>query len=226
MENTYRDVNIALANSFAHMAEEEIFDIDINDVIDLANMHPRVNVHRPGSGVGGHCIPVDPWFLIESYGKAAGLLKNARLINDNQPLHLLKRAEAAGLKAGSKVAILGAAYRADIDDARDTPTHTLLHGLAQNGYSWHTHDPYVTNLHMHGTENVDPHLTQDLEHALKGVDAIFIMTGHTAYKAQLKDLNELTSDDTLLVDGVSLYAPTELELWSGPVITVGRSESH
>ncbi|MEP1231393.1 MAG: nucleotide sugar dehydrogenase [Litorimonas sp.] len=223
MENTYRDVNIALANSFAHMAESESFDIDINDVIDLANMHPRVNVHRPGAGVGGHCIPVDPWFLIETYGEKASLLQSARLINDHQPLQLLNQAKRAGLKSGSKVAILGAAYRADIDDARDSPTETLINKLAQDGYSWRTHDPHVTQFHLHGPNTVDPNLTQDLNLTLKDVDAVFIMTGHKAYKTRLKDMDTLTRKGAILVDGVSLFSPSDLTLWSGPSITVGRS---
>jgi len=225
MENTYRDVNIALANSFAHMAESENFALDVNDVIDLANMHPRVNVHRPGAGVGGHCIPVDPWFLIDSYGETADFLKRARHINDGQPLHLLDRAEAAGLKRGSKVAILGAAYRADIDDARDTPTEILIRALSQRGYHWETHDPYVEKFYIYGASDIELQITQSLERTLHQADAVFVMTAHTPFKAQLANIITLTHQDTMMIDGVSIFSNHELMSWKGPTITVGRSST-
>jgi len=126
MENTYRDVNIALANVFGHIAEDA--GIDVHDVIALANRHPRVNVHSPGPGVGGHCIPVDPWFLIDGFPDQTELLLKSRLINDGQARHLWARVKAAA-GAVKKVAILGAAYRGDLDDARDTPTEHLIHAL-------------------------------------------------------------------------------------------------
>lgn len=178
MENTYRDVNIALANSFAHIAERA--GIDVSKVIEVANRHPRVNVHTPGPGVGGHCIPVDPWFLVESYPEETALIHKARLINDGQPERLLEAARAAGLGPGEKVAILGAAYRGNIDDARDTPTEKLIDALAEAGFTWSTHDPHVTNMHVHSGR--EPHLTADIVTALRGAAAAFIMTDHDDYK--------------------------------------------
>jgi UDP-N-acetyl-D-mannosaminuronic acid dehydrogenase len=178
MENTYRDVNIALANSFAHVAEAA--GVDIARVIEVANRHPRVNVHTPGPGVGGHCIPVDPWFVIEGFPSQTQLLHQARLINDGQPAKLLDRAEEWGLDRGSKVAILGAAYRGNIDDARDTPTELLLELLSARGYSWSLHDPFVKRMHTHS--GVAPNLTDDLHVAARGAAALFIMTDHDAYK--------------------------------------------
>lgn len=184
MENTYRDVNIALANAFARIAENT--DVDVKNVIALANMHPRVNVHTPGPGVGGHCIPVDPKFLIEAFPEDTQLLAQSREINDTQALRLIDRAEAAGLEAGSKVAILGAAYRGDIDDARDTPTEILIGELSKRGYTWVTHDPHVTLFKLHN--GCEPHLTSNLPGALGGAKAAFIMTAHSDY-------NTLTSAD-------------------------------
>lgn len=178
MENTYRDVNIALANAFAHVAEEA--GVDVARVIAVANRHPRVHVHAPGPGVGGHCIPVDPWFLIEGFPGQTQLLHAARLINDGQPAKLLDRAEHLGLQRGSKVAVLGAAYRGDIDDARDTPTELLLELLAARGYRWRVHDPFVRHMHMHSA--IDPRLTDDLPSAVEGAAALFVMTDHSAYR--------------------------------------------
>ncbi len=178
MENTYRDVNIALANSFAHIAERS--GIDVAKVIEVANRHPRVNVHTPGPGVGGHCIPVDPWFLVESYPDETQLVHQARTINDGQPERLLASACAAGLEPGEKVAILGAAYRGNIDDARDTPTEKLIDALADAGFTWSTHDPHVTQMHIHSQR--DPNLTNDLGTAVRGAAAVFVMTDHDAYK--------------------------------------------
>jgi UDP-N-acetyl-D-mannosaminuronic acid dehydrogenase len=178
MENTYRDVNIALANSFAHIAERA--GIDVSKVIEVANRHPRVNVHLPGPGVGGHCIPVDPWFLVESYPEETALIHKARLINDGQPDRLLEAARHAGLQPGEKVAILGAAYRGNIDDARDTPTEKLIDALAEAGFTWSTHDPHVQKMHMHSKR--EPHLTSDIAVALRGAAAVFLMTDHDAYR--------------------------------------------
>lgn len=200
MENTYRDVNIALANAFARVAEET--DVDVRDVIHLANMHPRVNVHTPGAGVGGHCIPVDPKFLIEAFPEATQLLAIARDINDTQAVRMVDRAEAAGLKPGSTVAILGAAYRGDIDDARDTPTEILIKTLGDRGYRWRTHDPHVQVFKMHN--EYAPNLTDDLDVALQDADAAFLMTAHSDYNAlTAKDFESLAKGG-IVFDGPSV----------------------
>ena len=177
MENTFRDVNIALANVFAHIAEEA--GVEVSSVIEMANRHPRVNVHKPGPGVGGHCIPVDPWFLIDAFPETAGLLKQARLINDGQARYILDRLKAEGLKPGEKVAILGAAYRGNIDDARDTPTDLLIDALNADGFRWQTHDPHVRGAISHFGH--DFHLTDRLEEAVSGASAVVIMTDHADY---------------------------------------------
>jgi UDP-N-acetyl-D-mannosaminuronic acid dehydrogenase len=216
MENTYRDVNIALANTFAHIAESA--GIDVAKVIEVANRHPRVNVHTPGPGVGGHCIPVDPWFLVESYPEETGLLHQARLINDGQPERLLAAARETGLAAGEKVAILGAAYRGNIDDARDTPTEKLIDALAEAGLQWATHDPHVTHMHMHSKR--DPNLTDDLAAAVRGASAVFVMTDHDAYKG-LKPLSFGGPLPRLVVDGRRLVDADAFLAAGVSVIRVG-----
>lgn len=178
MENTFRDVNIALANVFADIAETA--GVDVNEVIAMANRHPRVNVHTPGPGVGGHCIPVDPWFLISRFPEHAAFLKMARDINDGRAQQLVDRAATAGLGKGSKIALLGAAYRGDIDDARDTPTDLMLKVLSDRGDSWMVHDPHVERFKSHF--GLDANLTADLAAATADADAVFIMTDHSDYR--------------------------------------------
>jgi UDP-N-acetyl-D-mannosaminuronic acid dehydrogenase len=203
-ENTFRDVNIALANSFARIAEAA--GIDIGDVIGIANQHPRVNIHQPGAGVGGHCIPVDPWFLIEAYPEVSGLLHQARQINDGQPAWLLDRAEQAGLSPGARIAIMGLAYRGDIDDPRESPAELLIEEALKRGYSLNVHDPLVDERHLH----LDKYqFARRVGEAVRGVEAVFLMTDHAAYKTM--DAAELIAGGaSIVVDGRRLLSPDAL----------------
>src|SRR5437879_6892129 len=120
MENTYRDVNIALANEFAMVAET--LGVDATSVIEIANAHPRVDILRPGIGVGGHCIPVDPWFLTEVDPAHTELIGTARRINDSMPQNTaakLRRLVADLLDP--EIIVIGMAYKADTDDLRESP---------------------------------------------------------------------------------------------------------
>lgn len=124
MENTYRDVNIALANEFALIGEE--LGIDITKVIELANYHPRVDILRPGIGVGGHCLPIDPWFLEEVDPEHTNLITSARRINDMMPQKTARSIRHALQDAGdSKLLVLGAAYKPDTHDPRESPEAVL-----------------------------------------------------------------------------------------------------
>src|SRR5205809_3040858 len=118
MENTFRDVNVALANEFALIAER--IGVDVWDAIRLANHHPRVNVLRPGPGVGGHCIAVDPWFLVGSAPEATRLIQAAREVNDAMPEHVVERL-ATLVAPPAPVALLGVTYKAEVDDIRESP---------------------------------------------------------------------------------------------------------
>src|SRR5438445_2556909 len=117
MENTYRDVNVALANEFALIAER--IGVDVWDAIRLANHHPRVNVLRPGPGVGGHCIAVDPWFLVGSAPEATRLIQAAREVNDAMPEHVVARL-ATLVAPPAAVALLGVTCNAEVDDIRES----------------------------------------------------------------------------------------------------------
>ncbi len=127
VENASRDVGIAFANEVARVAH--FFGADGLEVIELANRHPRVNILRPGPGVGGHCIPVDPWFLVEACPEAR-LIQAARTVNDAQPEWIAERVfkELEGVEK-PKVAVWGVAYKADVDDARETPARQVIEAL-------------------------------------------------------------------------------------------------
>lgn len=176
MENTYRDVNIAVANSFARIAEDA--GIDVWRAIEYANLHPRVNILKPGPGVGGHCLPVDPWFLIEAYPDNTGLLTVARMVNDTQAARLLDRMTATGLlEDGQKLAVLGAAYKAGVDDPRESPSMTLACEARSRGISVSVHDPLVRPGEYRGIA-----VGNDFSRCIEGAAAAVVMTDHESYR--------------------------------------------
>jgi len=172
MENTFRDVNIALANEFAKISEE--VGINIWETIDLANKHPRVNILKPGPGVGGHCIAIDPWFLTEASNQAT-LIKTARQINDKMPKHVVELIkEMVGDKQNPKVTILGVAYKANVDDARETPSKEIICEAENLGFEVIAVDPLVKIGEF-------PDL-QPLEEAVKNSDCLVLVTNHDDFK--------------------------------------------
>lgn len=129
-ENAFRDVNIAFANELSAICDR--LQIDVWELIDLANRHPRVNILRPGPGVGGHCIAVDPWFIVESAPEDAQLIRTAREVNDAKPGRVVELVSAAACaKEGALIACLGLAYKPDIDDFRESPAVEVVAQLAQ-----------------------------------------------------------------------------------------------
>ncbi len=157
MENTYRDVNIALANEFARLAER--FGIDVWETIPIANRHPRVRILSPGPGVGGHCISVDPWFLVESAPDLATLIRTARQVNDTQPQHVVDLVRRAANDLGTTqgdplverpVSVLGLAYKADVDDLRESPAIEVTRLLAEAGARVTAFEPNRPDAHLPG----------------------------------------------------------------------------
>lgn len=174
MENTYRDVNIALANEFARVADR--VGIDVQAAIALANHHPRVDILRPGPGVGGHCIAVDPWFIVDVAPDVTPLIQTARHVNDAQPAFVVGMVEAAVADiADPIVALLGLAYKADVDDLRESPALEVLRLLRDRGYRVRMHDAHAAHL-PDGTP-----LPEDLATVLEGADALVLLTDHAAY---------------------------------------------
>lgn len=172
IENTFRDVNIAFANELAAIADE--LEIDVLEAISLANRHPRVNVLTPGPGVGGHCIPIDPWFLVENTN-SGDLIRKARSVNDNRPLEIVKLVDhQTKLVAGQNIAILGVTYKPDVDDCRETPAEAILYGLKDKGYTVKYYDSHVD---FWLCEKVN-----SLEAALKWADVSIIVSNHSEFR--------------------------------------------
>lgn len=126
MENTFRDVNIALANELALLCEK--MGINAWEVIELSNKHPRVNIHQPGPGVGGHCLAVDPWFIVEKHPDLARIIRLSRVTNDSMPHHVYERSKniLSTVQGKKKVTVLGATYKPNIDDIRESPILELI----------------------------------------------------------------------------------------------------
>jgi UDP-N-acetyl-D-mannosaminuronic acid dehydrogenase len=178
MENTFRDGNIALANEFARLADR--FDVDVWQAIELANLHPRVNILRPGPGVGGHCIGVDPWFLVEAAPQSAQLIRQARQVNDAQPEFCVELVERAlGGLSDKTIAALGLTYKPEVDDLRESPAIAVAQGLAKRGARVTTFDPFVSQATAPGCT-----AAPDLQTALTGAEAIVLLVDHS----QLCDL--------------------------------------
>ncbi len=189
MENTYRDTNIALANELAIICEA--LNIDAIEAIKAANFHPRVNIHTPGPGVGGHCLSIDPYFIVEmaeKQGINARLIKTARDVNEYMPHHVALMAEDALKEIGksisnAKISLLGVAYKANVADARATPAGALINDLNSHGAEVLAHDPYV-----------DPNIIISLgakpvtlEEALN-CDCVVLITDHDIYRKITPDL--------------------------------------
>ena len=176
MENTYRDVNIAFANELAKIAET--IDVDIWEAIRFANFHPRVNIHTPGPGVGGHCIAVDPWFLVELSPDKADIIKKARLTNDGMPKFTAQKAQALleehGIQDG-KVAILGLAFKGDVDDLRESPSTEVIKELQNLNLHVMSYDPHIKEL-QHPTQ------VATLGEVVQDADLIILTTDHTEFK--------------------------------------------
>ncbi len=201
MENTYRDVNIAIANEFARLADR--FGIDAWEAIQLANLHPRVKILSPGPGVGGHCISVDPWFLVESAPDLTPLILTARKVNDSQPHFVLALVKAAlgGTIAGKKIAALGLAYKPDVDDLRESPAVEVAHLLQANGALVKCYEPFKPDAALPGLT-----LVPSLESALAEADLLLLLVNHTQFRAFTPSQLASQTPARLLVDTVHAWA--------------------
>jgi len=172
VENTSRDVGIAFANELALVCEE--LSVDVYEVIKLANRHPRVNVLSPGPGVGGHCIPIDPWFLVENT-QAGDFIRKAREINDQRPSIVAKQAAGLLSPGQNKIGILGVAYKANVDDCRETPAEPICEYFKSQGYEVQYHDPFVPAWHCPRSESVAA--------IDEWADALILVTDHECYQS-------------------------------------------
>jgi len=207
MENAYRDVNIAFSNEMARVCES--MGVDVFEIRRLMNARPDRNMHLPGAGVGGHCLPKDSWLLkfgVDTYGAfpvPMRIIALAREINDDMPRHLVELAVQALAEQGvpldkAKIAVLGVAYLEDSDDTRNTPAAVVIDVLQERCAAVVAHDPYVRELD--GYE-----LTRDLDMALQDADAALIVTRHKPYYEL--DLAHVKSQmrTPILIDGRNVF---------------------
>lgn len=192
VENSYRDINIAFANELAKICRSD--DMDVYEIIKIANMHPRVNILQPGPGVGGHCISVDPWFLVGDYPGLANIILAARKINDSMPEFVLQRAnnimKERGMDDLSRVGIYGLTYKENVDDVRESPTLQLLEAMENHlAPALKVYDPYVK-------ENIVKNQYQDYDLFLQDVDFVIIMVAHEDIKERMESLNGKVILDT------------------------------
>lgn len=184
VENTYRDINIAFANELAKICRSD--NMDVYEIIKIANKHPRVNILQPGPGVGGHCISVDPWFLVGDYPGLANIILAARKINDSMPEFVLERVsnimEENNLKDVKKVGLYGLTYKEDVDDVRESPALQLLECMKKHlALGIKVYDPYIQN-------DIVDNQYHDFDKFLNDVDLIVIMVSHSEIKNNLQKL--------------------------------------
>ena len=197
MENTFRDINIAAANEFARLADQ--FQVDIWEAIALANRHPRVKILNPGPGVGGHCISVDPWFLVEAAPDTAQLIRTARTVNDSQPDYVLEFIEKkSGGLANKSVTVLGLAYKPDVDDLRESPAVEITRLLIETGAKVTLYEPFKTNFYLEGAKSAD-----NLNEALAGADVLLLLVGHTQFKEMDPREIRKQTNAVMVVDAVN-----------------------
>ena len=170
-ENTFRDINIAYANELSKVCDR--LGIDVFNLIELANCHPRVNVHTPGVGVGGHCIAVDPWFIHEKFEDITPLIYEARTVNDGKPEWVAERI-GKDVKPGAKIAVLGMSFKANIDDTRESPSVLFANILKGKGYEVIACEPFIKG-DVAGFQN------HTLEEAMAECDYAVITLMHTPF---------------------------------------------
>ena len=190
-ENAFRDVNIAFANELSIVADR--LGVDVWDLIRLANHHPRVNILQPGPGVGGHCIAVDPWFIVDAAPDVTNLIRTAREVNDSKPGYVLdKVVNAARRLKEPKIAVLGLSFKANIDDLRESPSLALTAELVVRlpDATVEVIEPHIEELPdvLRLLKNVT--LADNVSAAIKMADIVLLLVDHTQFKAIHK--SELT----------------------------------
>lgn len=204
VENTFRDINIAFANELAKICRQD--NMDVYEIIRIANKHPRVNILTPGPGVGGHCISVDPWFLVGDYPGLANIIKQARVINDSMPDFVLERIhnimKENGMTDISRVGLYGLTYKEDVDDVRESPTLQMLESMERHlaGDLVKVYDPFIK-------DDFVKNQYHDLDQFLNDVDMVVVMVSHSEIKYNMDKLQGKVVLDTrhIIKDVEKLY---------------------
>lgn len=202
VENTFRDINIAYANELAKICRSD--EMDVYEIIRVANKHPRVNILQPGPGVGGHCISVDPWFLVGDYPGLANIILAARKINDSMPDFVLSRTceimKECQMSDLDQIGIYGLTYKENVDDVRESPTLQLLTSMKRHlAAPVRTFDPFVK-------QKIVENQTLDFEEFLEKSRLIVVMTAHTHIKEHACRLR-----NKIVLDTRNLFADDEIE---------------
>lgn len=178
-ENAFRDVNIAFANELSYICDK--LKIDVWDLISLTNLHPRVNILKPGPGVGGHCIAVDPWFIVAADPENAKLIRQAREINNRKPHYVVEKiAHAAAKLKSPKIACLGLSYKADIDDFRESPALDIVEELAVKKVgALYVVEPHISELPK-SLQGKGVEMTS-FNNALRECDIVVMLVDHKAF---------------------------------------------
>lgn len=220
-ENTFRDVNIAFANELALLCEK--LGVDVSPIIKLANTHPRVNIHLPGAGVGGPCIPKDPYLLVYSakdLGFDSKIISASRYLNEYMPLHVVELVTKSLALTGrdvrkSQICVLGTAYKGGVSDSRLSPSKEVIEQIMKLGAEVTVYDP-------HCKETFGAKAAENLHAATKGADCIVIMTDHPEFKnIDLSMLKDLMSKKPIIVDGRRIIDPVEAEKFNFTYVGVG-----
>ena len=202
VENTFRDINIAFANELTRICRDA--GLDVYEIIKIANKHPRVNILQPGPGVGGHCISVDPWFLVGDYPNIVNIIKSAREVNDSQPMFVFERIQdimkEKSITDFSKVGLYGLTYKENVDDVRESPTLQMLEYLeTKDIHGLKVYDPFIS-------KNIVENQYHNLDEFLTSVDIVVIMVSH----------DEIKNNQEKLLDKIILDTRN--------IITVGKAE--
>ena len=195
VENTFRAVNIAFANELAKICHHD--NMDVYEIIRICNMHPRVNILQPGPGVGGHCISVDPWFLVGDYPSLAKVIDESMRTNDAFVLHrIYDIMKEKGMKDLNRVGLYGLTYKENVDDMRESPTLQLLESQEKHlGNPLKVYDPLITE------DKVDNQY-HDLDKFLDGIDIVVIMVAHDEIKENFDKLRgKIVLDTRHIYDG-------------------------
>jgi len=223
VENTYRDVNVALANEISIICEE--YGIDVLELIKICNSHPRVKLLSPGPGVGGPCLPKDPYLLLNPQGKksiSSKIILESRKINDNMPYHVVNLIDEI-LNTQHKVAskttilILGTAYKANVSDTRFSPAKEIISQLVKNGYTVQVFDP-------HTIENFGGIAASDMWRAMSSADMLVVLTDHDEFrKLDLNEIKKHMKENPILVDTKRIFDKNKAEDLGMYYVSVGYS---